>query len=325
MISIKLKNKKENIEKIFWDWFYKYHLKEFLEILSNDVVLQNLIFGHEGKYLIWENDIYKYKKNDYAVLKKFFFSSPEEHFKYCKKMKKKNMKINNDSETFFYHRYENFRKTQIPKIIEILGIHTCPYCNRNFIDVYYDKKSTKPNKFNGDIDHYFPKSKYSYLALCLYNLIPSCKTCNHEKADLDKINFQPFHPYMDDDSTYRFKTDFDLESEITDFDYLYGLSEKFNIKISDYLGGNKANSIEESISTFHLDDKYKNMTLFAKNIIRKAYIYNNDYLKDFISQCKNILTKEEVIKILFDYDGENFLDKPLSKFKSDLMKEFDVI
>ncbi|MCR3757883.1 hypothetical protein KYB31_02580 [Clostridium felsineum] len=320
MISIRLKDKKESIENIFWDWFYRYHLKEFLNILSKDEVLQKIIFSDIQSYTDWEKMITKYKETDYKILKQFFFSLPNEHVQYCKKMN--NIKINKYSEKFFFDRYANFRKSQIPKIIKVLGIHSCPYCNRSFIDVYYDKKSTNPNKFNGDIDHYFPKSKYSYLALCIYNLIPCCKTCNHEKSEKDKRNF---HPYVDDDRSYRFKTEF--ESEITDFDYLYGLSDRFSIKLFDYLDERKIDRLEKSIDMFHLKDKYKNknMNEFAKNIIRKAYIYNSVYLDKFIEQYNEVLTKEEIIKIVFDYDEKSFLDKPLSKLKFDLMKEFDVI
>lgn len=44
MIKIDLENKRDSIEKVFWDWFSKYHLKEFLTVLKNDINLQNLIF-----------------------------------------------------------------------------------------------------------------------------------------------------------------------------------------------------------------------------------------------------------------------------------------
>lgn len=320
MIRIDFENKRQSIEKIFWDWFYKYHLKEFLEILSNDTTLQKLIFEDEEKYLLWKINLIKHNKNDYAVLKNFFFSLPQKHFEYCERMK--NLEIGTKSKDFFLNRYCNFRKSQIPKIIQVLDIHSCPYCNRNYIDVYYDGEAIKPNKFNGDIDHYFPQSKYEYLALCIYNLIPSCKTCNKEKGEQDSVHF---HPYMDNHTSYRFRTNFELASDVINIDYLYGLSEKFNIQVFDYLDESNIDSIKQSEVTFHLKDKYKNMTSFAIHIIRKAYIYNSGYLKDFVNQYSDILNEKEVIKILFDYEEESFLNKPLSKFKCDLMREFDVI
>ncbi|WP_346876830.1 HNH endonuclease [Clostridium sp. UBA5712] len=322
MIKIDFENKKESIEKIFWDWFYKYHLKEFLEVISNDAILQKLIFEDEEKYLFWKNDISKYKKADYKLLKDFFFSVPQKHFEYCEKMK--GLQVNSKSKKFFLDRYENLRNSQMPKIIHALDVHSCPYCNRNFIDVYYKGDGLKPNKFNGDIDHYFAKSRYEYLALSIYNLIPSCKTCNQEKGRniQEKIHF---HPYMDSHRIYRFKTNFDLDEDVITIDYLYGLSEKFNIEVFDYIDEINADSIKESVETFHLEDKYKNMISLAQQTIRKAYIYNNGYLKDFANLYSDILNEKEIIKILFDYEEEGFLNKPLSKFKYDLMKEFDVI
>jgi len=320
MIRIDFEAKKKDIEEIFWKWFYKYHLKEFLKIIDNDINLQKLIFKDEGKYLLWKKDLSQYKKTDYKELKDFFFSLPKIHFEYCEKMK--GLEINSTSEQFFKKRYRNFRESQAPKIVHVLDIHTCPYCNRNFLDIYYGPEAIKPNRFNGDIDHYFPQSKYPYLALCLYNLIPACKTCNHEKNANDRRHF---HPYMDDHrGMYCFKTNFDVE---VDIDYLYGLSEKFDIQVFDYYNKNHndINNIKGSVEVFCLDDKYKKMTSFAKNIIRKAYIYNNGYLKDFVDQYSDILDEKEVIQILFDYEEKDFLNKPLSKFKYDLMKEFDVI
>ncbi|MBD7910037.1 HNH endonuclease [Clostridium cibarium] len=321
MIKINFENKKESIEKIFWDWFYKYNLKIFLKILSNDIELQKLIFESEEKYKVWIENLSLNRKNDYRVLKEFFFSSPKKHFDFKEKMN--GIEISEESKSFFLKKYENFRKSQAPKIVKELEVHSCPYCNKNFIDIYYKCGTTIPSKFNGDIDHYFPKGKYEYLALCLYNLIPSCKVCNQEKGDRDKVHF---HPYMDNhENLYQFKTNFNVESDKISIDYLYGLSENFDIEIFDYSNYQDTDSIKESIETFHLEDKYKNMTSFAKNIIRKAYIYNNGYLKDFLDQYSGLLDEEEIIKILFDYEGNDFLNKPLSKFKYDLMKEFDVI
>lgn len=324
MIRINYEDKKEKIEKIFWDWFFKYHLKKFLNILKNDIILQRLIFNNEEKYLIWQIDIPKYSKNDYHEIKKFFFSIPNKHFEYSETME--GLQINDDSKKFFLDTYENLRKSQIPKIINVLDIHSCPYCNRNFIDVYYNSTAIEPNKFNGDIDHYFIKSRYEYLALCLYNLIPSCKTCNQEKGKNEQDR-KHFHPYMDSHDGYRFSTNFEINSDTINIDYLYGLSEKFNIEVFDFFDETDNFSIKESVSTFHLKDKYnnKNMKLIAQHIIRKAYIYNSGYLEDFVKQYSEILNQKEIIKIIFDYDEESFLNRPLSKFKYDLMKEFDVI
>lgn len=324
MIRIDIKNKKSKIEEIYWDWFYRYHLERFLKILSEDIILQGLIFDSRELYLLWKVGLPKYKKYNYKILKDFFFSAPQTHFHYIEIMN--GLHINNQSKEFFLNTYENFRNSQIPKIIDVLDIHSCPYCNKNFIDIYYKGNTSYPNRFNGDMDHYFVKKRYEYLALCLYNLIPSCKSCNREKGENQK-GLRHFHPYMDDHTEYRFRTNFNLEVGEFDINYLYGLSENFDIEVFDCFDEVNANNIKCSIELFHLNDKYnnKNMKSLARNIIRKSYMYSHGYLKDFVNQFHDILSEKEMIETLFDYDDESFLNRPLSKFKYDLMKEFNII
>lgn len=68
----------------------------------------------------------------------------------------------------------NFGRTWAQRI----GVTTCPYCNRSYIFTS-SKSGTRPQ-----YDHYFPKSKYPYLALSMYNLIPCCSICNGLKHDV---------------------------------------------------------------------------------------------------------------------------------------------
>ena len=74
-----------------------------------------------------------------------------------------------------------------------LNIKACPYCNSQFTLLVgrKDKKYDKGFHF----DHYFPRSKYPYLAISLYNLIPSCASCNQKKSDKDVDLQKVFHPY----------------------------------------------------------------------------------------------------------------------------------
>lgn len=323
MIKINLKEKKQKIENLFWKWFKNKKLSEFLELISKDKVLQEIVFKSIEEYNRWNTDnLEKSKeKKDYSEIKKFFFSTPKEHIEFSKE----NFSVNKNTADFFIHKYENFRDSQAWKIVNALGIKTCPYCNKNFIDIYMNKSGKM--KFNGDMDHYLPKSKYPYLALCIYNLIPVCKSCNNEKGD-NKEELIHFHPYRDNIKLgYKFKTSF-IEGNI-DLDYIYGLSDNFDIKIE--CNGNEY--IENSKKVFHLKRKYNNSREQVKNLIRKSYIYNKRYIKDILNDyfinnedCKIRLgCTEEIIKLIFDYEEEDEINRPLGKLKYDLLKEFDVI
>ncbi len=84
----------------------------------------------------------------------------------------------------------NFGRTWAQRI----GVTTCPYCNRSYIFTS-SKSGTRPQ-----YDHYFPKSKYPYLALSMYNLIPCCSICNGLKHDVDTHQTPIIYPYKDSNS-----------------------------------------------------------------------------------------------------------------------------
>ena len=56
------------------------------------------------------------------------------------------------------------------ELINSLNINICPYCNRN--GIHNLKKSRKRTS---ELDHFHPQSKYPFLAISFFNLIPSCK------------------------------------------------------------------------------------------------------------------------------------------------------
>ena len=119
--------------------------------------------------------------------------------------------VNNMLKEFF--NYDNFagRKGQgkkgggIPLIKEVLKhIRYCPYCNADMIYTIKCDDNDKPYK--SAFDHFYPRSRYPFLGLSLYNLIPSCDRCNSKfKLDKHKEVLGTFNPYLDDvDSATRF-------------------------------------------------------------------------------------------------------------------------
>ncbi|MBY8933987.1 hypothetical protein [Pseudomonas fluorescens] len=84
----------------------------------------------------------------------------------------------------------------------------CPYCQQGLaITIFRDKhtKSLRPT-----LDHFYPKKKYPFLALSLYNLIPSCHSCNSSlKGDTDFYTEAHLHPYENDEVI---RYDFDVRS-----------------------------------------------------------------------------------------------------------------
>lgn len=66
-----------------------------------------------------------------------------------------------------------------------LGVKVCPYCNRMYTTTLFGEEKIRP-----DFDHFYPKSKYPYLAVSLFNLIPSCSMCNKKKDDKAEVIYE---------------------------------------------------------------------------------------------------------------------------------------
>ena len=83
-------------------------------------------------------------------------------------------------------------------------VKVCPYCNTE--SVYTLEVIERDKTYKSAFDHFFPKSRYPFLGLSLYNLIPSCDRCNSKfKHDRCEETWNILHPYLDDvDNVSRF-------------------------------------------------------------------------------------------------------------------------
>lgn len=107
------------------------------------------------------------------------------------------------------------------RFIKGLKLKVCPYCGRNQINVasYEKKRDSKPS-----IDHFFPKSKYPFLAVSFRNLIPCCSTCNDisNKGDFDPLENSVLtleNPYEFTDEHVHFNGEFPDMVSMNEDDY----------------------------------------------------------------------------------------------------------
>lgn len=71
----------------------------------------------------------------------------------------------------------------------------CPYCQQSFS---FTVQKLKGGAFRPTLDHYYSKGEYPYLALSLYNLVPSCYSCNSSlKSTKDFYKKKYLHPFSD--------------------------------------------------------------------------------------------------------------------------------
>lgn len=210
------------------------------------------------------------------------------------------------------------------KLITLMEIRTCVYCNRQYITNYKDETSNT-DKTTADLDHFFIKSKYPFLALSLYNFIPSCQICNSrfkgDKFDALK-HIYPYEEEFDDDGK------FVIESKT--LDYIYKGSSDFTIdlKYSDNYG--TVEKIKKSVDTFKIREVYQTHKDYVREIFIKKMSYNDDAIEMLMNEFPKIFEdkdKNEVLSIVMgNYIEINDLSKrPLAKLTRDICEQYDIV
>lgn len=305
MIKISIsEEQKKDIEETYWKWISQYHLKKFMTILEQDYEFRRLIVNEDND--LNDGDLEK-------TLKKFLLLDCCEleqiKIKIDRMIKNGVKTISADTENFLLARYQNYRKSQAAKIIHILGISSCPYCNQNHINVGYDTSGKL--RFYGDLDHFYDKSTYPQLAVCLYNMIPVCKICNQLKSSQKSNIVNPFD--RRNNSKIKFRTKFDDKNDLS---YLQGNSYNFEIIIDK----NQLSEYDkDEVKIFKLEERYKQLKRYVQEIILKANAYDIKYQELLIEKFD--INDKDLEAYIFGYT-EKHMDRVLSKFNFDIMNEF---
>jgi len=311
--------------------FYNMHKSEILRRVG--------VIKHTKK-IQWQNKTYKLTKKIVKIidefeneekLKNILIGKPNELIKIITKYKYKyeEPRFKNKGVQIFYNLFYNEKKDidiflrsifekygydQIDKLqfIKNIDLKTCPYCNRNYTFTIDEKGSVKP-----ELDHFYPKSLYPFLACSFFNLIPSCPTCNGFGAKESKDTYYVYpitNPYELKTNDFKFSITpnninfFNVESEKYDFN-------SFEIN----LYGNKVN-----LEVFKLEELYKqHKDIVLELLIKKVY-----YPKSYINELQTFgFSQDEIYRyLLCNYNKEEDLHKrPLSKLVKDISEELGLI
>jgi hypothetical protein len=216
-----------------------------------------------------------------------------------------------------------------------LSVSTCPYCNRAFtFTVIIDDTSGKKTKQNKIIrpqfDHFYSKSRYPFLGIAFYNLVPSCSICNSTlKGETEMSIDTHCHPYVEGyEDVYFFETGVSVK------DYLAKgkppLAIKFNPRgtaNSKLKGRAKATHEVFEISTiypYHADiaeEMFLRSTEDSEKVI-------DSYWNQISAGGKYMFShKHEVYRHFIGnfYMTSDFYKRPLSKFQHDILKETKLV
>jgi hypothetical protein len=280
------KSKADKFNGLTFEEYYNKHYKKFLTY-----ELKEILYGNFEKLIEIKNKI---GKKDDNKIKSFF--------NYDKS------KINNSSPLI--------SKLQ-PKISEFfqknIEVHICYYCNIDFINTFKKNNETK-NAFT--LDHVLEKADYPFLALSLYNLVPSCYVCNSKVKD-SKIPFDDFSPTnknFDFDERVKFK------SFISNTNLQIEKEQDFYIKLIE----NYSNKFDKYIESLNLNNRYDYHKYKVLEIIEKRREYPDSRINELADLTKK--TQEEIKQDLFGiYTSEDLHQRPLSKLIKDISEELDLI
>ena len=233
-------------------------------------------------------------------------------------LKKKDSKVFKQIKKIFVDNTytSSFRKDYF---IKSLDIKVCPYCNRSFIECIDKKDKTTPIK--GQIDHFYSKEKYPFLALSRFNLIPCCSDCNGVggkfMADADK--YKLINPYLLEDSDgIQFKMEI-FRSHFANFEQC---ANSIRITVEEANGS----GLKQNIEVFHLQEIYQSHCDVAAEIYLKGKLkMPSIYRQKIINIMKPIMPITEYnfnqLILGIEDNPQQFKNKSLSKFKADLAKD----
>ncbi|MCL7987091.1 hypothetical protein M8998_03945 [Sphingobacterium sp. lm-10] len=209
------------------------------------------------------------------------------------------------------------------KLTEQLGVNVCPYCNRNYIHTSIGKFG----RTRAEIDHFYPKSKYPFLAISLYNLIPSCHVCNSNlKRSKDFYTDKHIHPY---EHNYTDDFRFEISYKPDPFVSIIPEIEDFTIVLTPLTDDDdKKEAIMNSDQTFQIAQLHGYHRDIAQELLLRSVLYN----KTRITELEAFLGKKaginnEFLKrvIIGNYgDMGSFGKRPLAKYSYDILSKTDL-
>jgi len=217
--------------------------------------------------------------------------------------------LNKKEKSYFLTLYERLKKTDYVKMLQV---STCLYCNRNYIFNF-----TKNNKLEAtaQIDHFFDKKTYPYLAISLYNLVPCCIVCNQRKSTKKQNIIHPFVESFDTSAKFRLA--------IKDSSFYY-TQQGFEILLTS--DNPKA---QNSIEIFNLNRLYQNHKDIVLELIQKDIVYNESYLDELLTKYEGTLfkNKEDLQRLVSGgyIEDENINKRPLSKLTKDISQELGLL
>lgn len=221
-------------------------------------------------------------------------------------------------------RYDALRDKEGIEIFSFLKIKTCIYCNSQLTVTIEGESKKKAAKF--EFDHFYPKSKYPFLATSFFNLIPSCSNCNKTKGNKTFTKKTLFYLYTENKNEleqYAFKLD--PKSQVD-----YWLTKDTNsIKFSFIdISGAESSMSKKHNKLFSIQSIYNTQTDIIEELFHIHEAYTKANQKSMTKNLEALFPDEAFIKRLLigTYIEKNEIHKrPLTKFRQDIARDLGLI
>lgn len=318
---------RNDIELYYINWFYddiNQRLQQLLDEMNGGTT-----FALPEFILLTE----KIKKN----LKTLLISSPFSHLRLIRKWNQVmsiwkndpqiNPHIKEFCETLFKKfNYKGFRRGNLNRLAVMLNVKTCLYCNQQYT-LSFGTFETDPALLNLgkstaflQFDHFFDKSTYPFLSMCLYNLIPSCGICNQKKS---KSGYDiSLHPYI---SGLSEKIRFLIKDTNAMTNPHFKNNDHLNIEID--TGGDP--NVSAIVGDLNLELRYSRHLDIVRELECAKYVerYYSD-LEDWLASRMHIegscdySRRSALQRYLRGYRDEcEINDEPLTKFRRDIANQ----
>ena len=293
------------------------------ELLKYEEILQQVISKEDfnedkQKYTLFQSLIIA-SYSELERIKEKLESCAEIEFFETKIVEGKEKRTLKDEWKKIYNLYDKLIRNDMNiELVERYGIKCCPYCNQNYI---FNRKKKKGKSYSmAQLDHYYARDKFPIFAVSLYNLIPSCSTCNHIKS-ANEIGVSPHNRKYDFSQMH-------ISYSPTNADYLNN-TDSFKIEFSyDDNESEFKKKLENNLNEMGIKESYEMHKDYVVEILKKAQIYDKSHRINIMNDLPELFSSDdELIQTIFaNYiKEEDLLKRPLSKLTRDLLKEMEII
>lgn len=217
-------------------------------------------------------------------------------------------------------QYDEVQGKVFPEYVAKLGIRSCVYCNAQYAvsskKGKTDRSSTYRTTYN--LDHWWPKNQYPYLAVAFYNLYPCCAACNQRKSSTIK-DWCLYAKEGEELNPYKFRVD-----DMSLLNYMLSWdAEKLKIELVDKF----SNGTPQYDNDFHIRKLYSNFKSEVEDVIWRKRIYSQKMIEAMQQSGVYDLKPRDVNRfIIGNYNREeDIMKRPLAKLIQDIAKQMGLM